>query len=100
MGSGATMIFGKDGKPGLRIESAASVTIRDSIANHLTVFRHVIVSDRAAGQSTAAAYIDGLAGCLSLVIAGGNDRTEVVETAIKTLREAIERDLRHLGRKA
>lgn len=85
-----------DGKPGLSIESAASVIARDFFSKHLRQFDFVVRFDRKAGQSTAAAYIDGLAGVLALVIAGGNDRTEVTETAIKTLRQAIERDLRHL----
>lgn len=83
---------------GLRIESAAAITLRDTITRHMEVFAHVIAADRIAGQSTAAAYIDGLAGCLALVISRNGDREGVTETAIKTLREAIERDLRHLGR--
>lgn len=87
-----------DGKPGLRMESASSVVARDMVQKHLSTFQHVIMADRVAGQSTAAAYIDGLAGCLAYVVVGQHeDRTQVVETAIKTLREAIERDLRHLG---
>ena len=86
-------------KPGLRFESAASVTLRDTIKQHMSVFYHVIRNDRIAGQSVVTAYADGLAGALALVIAGGQDRTEVTENAIKTLREGIERDLQHLGRK-
>jgi len=85
--------------PGLRIESAASVILRDTIQQHMGVFAHVIRTDRAAGQSVAAAYIDGLAGAAALVIAGGHgSRADVIETTIKTLREAINRDLQHLAR--
>lgn len=86
-----------DGKPGLRIESAASVTARDMIQNHMHTFAHVIRTDRAASQSTVAAYVDGLAGTVALTIAGGHgSRTDVIEATIKTLREAIDRDLRHV----
>ncbi len=84
---------------GLRIESAASVILRDSINKHMHVFAEVIRRDRAAGQSVSAAYIDGLAGALALVIAGGHGQSvdEVLETACKTLRESVRRDLRHLS---
>lgn len=85
--------------PGLRIESAASVILRDTIQKHMQIFAPVIRMDRAAGQSTVAAYIDGLAGSVALVVAGGHDsRMEVIEVTIKTLREAIDRDLQHLAR--
>lgn len=87
-------------KPGLSIESAASVTLRHSIQEHMRVFGHVIRTDRAGGQSTTAVYIDGLAGATALVIAGGwGDKSEVTERVIQTLREAIERDLKHLARR-
>lgn len=86
-------------KPGLSIESASSVIARDFVKKHMHVFSHVIRKDRAAGQSTAAVFIDGLAGALALVIAGGHgqSRDEVLDAACKTLREAVNRDLRHLA---
>lgn len=85
--------------PGLRIESAASVTARDMIQQHMHAFAHVIRTDRAAGQSTVAAYIDGLAGAAALVVAGGHgSRTDVIESTIAKLRECIDRDLRYLAR--
>lgn len=85
--------------PGLRIESAASVTARDMIQRHMQVFAHVIRTDRAANQSVVAAYVDGLAGAVALTITGGHgSRTDVIEAAITKLREAIDRDLRHLAR--
>jgi hypothetical protein len=88
-----------DGKPGLRIESAASVTARDMIQKHVNIFAHVIRTDRAAGQSTVAAYVDGLAGVAALTIAGGHgSRADVIEATVARLREAIDRDLRHLAR--
>lgn len=92
------MITDKDGKPGLRIESAASVTARDMITKHVTVFSHVIKHDRAASQSVVAAYVDGLAGVTALAIAGRQgSRTDVIEATIAKLREAIDRDLQHLS---
>jgi hypothetical protein len=88
-----------DGKPGLRIESAASVTARDMITKHIGVFMHVIRGDRAAGPSTAAAYVDGLAGVVALMIAGRHgSQEEVTEVTILQLRDAIKRDLQHLRR--
>lgn len=86
-----------DGKPGLRIETAASVTARDMISQHLGAFALSIRRDRMANSATAAAYIDGLAGVVALTIAGKHgSRTEVVEATIASLRNAIDRDLRHL----
>ena len=82
---------------GLRIEAAASIAARDMITKHLGAFSHAIQRDRIAGQATVAAYIDGLAGVAALVIAGGyGSKSEVIEATIKSLCEAIERDLRHL----
>lgn len=89
-----------DPKPGLRIESAASVILRDTIQQHMAIFAHVIRTDRAAGQSVAAVYIDGLAGTLALVISGtaptGQSKELIVDAVVTKLREAIDRDLRHL----
>ena len=86
-----------DGKPGLRIESAASITLRDTITEHMRVFSHVIRHDRAAGQSVTAAYVDGLAGAAALVIAGGHgSRDEVMQQLIALLQKNVDRDLRHL----
>lgn len=85
--------------PGLRIESAASVVLRDSIVKHMHVFGDVIKRDRAAGQSVVAAYIDGLAGAIALVIAGGHgSREDVVKSSNVELFKAIDRDLKHLTR--
>lgn len=82
---------------GLRIESAASVIARDTISQHLDLFAHVITRDRVAGQSVVAAYIDGLAGAVALTIAGGHgSKPEIIEATVTKLREAIERDLRHM----
>ena len=84
---------------GLRIESAASVTLRDTIIKHMQTFAHVIRRDRAANASVVAAYVDGLAGATALTIVGGHgSREDVVDAVIKSLRLAVERDLRHLVR--
>lgn len=86
-------------KPGLRIESAASVTARDMIQQHMHAFAHVISADRVASTSVVAAYIDGLAGAVSLAIAGRQaSKSEVIEATIVGLRKAIDRDLQHLAR--
>lgn len=84
---------------GLRIESAASVILRDNIQKHMQIFAHVIRHDRSANASVVAAYVDGLAGATALTIAGGHGgRTDVIDAVIKSFREAIERDLKHLAR--
>lgn len=84
---------------GLSIESASSVIARDMIFKHLHTFRHVMRTDRAASQSTIAAFADGLAGATALAIAGGlGDKNQVIEAAVAKLRDSIERDLKHLGR--
>lgn len=75
------------------------MTARDMITKHLGVFGHVIRDDRAASKSTVAAYIDGLSGAVALTVAGGHgDKHDVVEAAVRSLREAIDRDLAHVGK--
>lgn len=86
----------RDGKPGLTLETAASVILRDSIQRHMAQFAHVIRTDRATGQAVAAVYIDGLSGALALTVAGGEDLEQVLSTVRDTLRAAVIRDLRHL----
>jgi hypothetical protein len=88
-----------DGKLGLRIESAASVILRDVIKKHMQTFAHVIRDDRAANASVVAVYVDGLAGALALTIAGGHaSRDAAVELTLAKLRDSVERDLKHLRR--
>ncbi len=86
-----------DGKPGLRIETAAGVTARDMIIHHLGTFALTIRRDRVASQQTVAAYIDGLAGAVSLTIAGRHgSKEDVINATVAKLRENIDRDLSHL----
>jgi len=86
-------------KPGLSIESAASVIARDMVTKHLEVFGPAIRAERAVSQSVVSAYIDGLAGAVALTITGGHGaRNDVIEATIIKLREAIARDLMHLQR--
>lgn len=85
-------------RDGLRIESAASVTLRDTIQKHMQTFAHVIRRDRAAGASVVAVYTDGLSGAMALVVAGGyGSRHDVLRETIKKLTENFERDLRHMS---
>lgn len=92
------MIRDKDGKPGLRFETAASVTLRDTIAKHMQVFAEAIRTDRTVGQDVIAAYIDGLAGAMALVIRGGyGSREEVLSSTHHALKDALARDLAHLA---
>lgn len=88
-----------DGKLGLRVESAASVTIRQTIHHHLSIFAQVIRADRVAGKSTHAEYVNGLSGVIALLIAGGQgSKEDILNSTIEKLREYVDRDLRHLGR--
>lgn len=90
----------KDGKLGLRIESAASITARDTATQHISTFQHIIRQDRHASASTVAVYVDALAGVVALSVAGGHlSRDEAIEATVKALRDAIERDLKHVGHK-
>lgn len=84
-------------KPGLSIESAASVTLRDTLASHMITFNHVIRHDRVAGKSVHAQYVNALAGTMALMIAGGQANYDgLVEATVAKLKECIDRDLRHI----
>lgn len=84
---------------GLRIESAAGITLRDAIRNHMQIFAMVVRTDRRCGQDVVAAYVDGLAGAMALTIVGGHGSTgEIVNATVKKLREAVDRDLQYLGK--
>lgn len=86
-----------DGLPGLRIESAASVVLRDTILKHMHAFGHVIRRDRATNKAVVAAYIDGMAGAIALTVAGGFGGSEdIINATVAELRKAVARDLKHL----
>jgi len=83
---------------GLKIETAAGFTLRDAIRQHMQSFALTIRYSRSSGQAVVAAYIDGLAGAMALTIAGGHgSKEDVVNATVTKLREAVDRDLRHLG---
>jgi len=80
----------------LRIETASSVVLLDTLQQYFHAFAHAIRADRAAGQACTAAFVDGLAGTMALVIAGGHgSKEDVLESTIAKLREAVDRDLRY-----
>lgn len=84
-------------KDGLRVEAACGVIARDGVAQFFKIFGLTVRTDRAAGQSTVAAYIDALAGAVALTVAGGHgSKEEIVNATIVKLRVAVERDLHHL----
>lgn len=86
-------------KPGLSIESAASVTIRKTIRDHFRIFSYVIGKDHAAGKSTHAEYVNGLAAVIALMIAGGQgSKDDILNATAAKLRECVERDLQHIRR--
>lgn len=86
-----------DGKPGLRIETGASILARDMIAKHLGQFATVIRQDRLAARSTVTEYTNGLAGAVALVIAGGHgSKEELISATVAQFREYLDRDLKHL----
>jgi hypothetical protein len=92
------MITDKDGKPGLRQESAAAITLRDTITRHMNAFAHVIQHDREAGRAVVAAYIDGLAGAMALTVRGGHASRDEVDAGVRLqLNNALTRDLAHLA---
>ena len=84
---------------GLKIGTAAALTLRDAIRQHMHSFAFTIRTDRRSGQDVVAAYVDGLAGAVALTIAGAHgSKEDVVNATITKLREAVDRDLRHLRR--
>ena len=84
---------------GLKIETAAGVTLRDMIRQHMQSFYFVLRANRPSCQAVTAAYIDGLAGAMALTIAGDHgSKEDVVNATVTKLREAVDRDLRHLGK--
>jgi hypothetical protein len=84
---------------GLKIEHAAAVTLRDAISKHMASFAYTIRRGRHCGQSVVAAYVDGLAGAMALTIAGAHgSKEEIVNATLTKLREAVDRDLQHLGK--
>jgi hypothetical protein len=87
-------------KPGLSIESAASVILHDAIEKHMHAFSETIMRDRAAGKSVHAEYVNALAGTIALMIVGGQaNRDEIIAGTAEKLIECLERDLRMLGKK-
>ena len=85
-------------KDGLNIETAAGVVARDMITKYMESFALTIRRDKLASQTAVAAYVDGLAGALALTIAGRHgSKDDVVNATIAKLREAVNRDLTHLG---
>ena len=71
---------------------------RDWIKNYMKSFAPSIRSERATSRVASALFIDGLAGVLALTIAGrqGSEQ-QIVDATIASLRDAVKRDLRHLG---
>ena len=84
---------------GLKIETAAGVTLRDAIRQHMVTFALTISASRHTGQAVIAAYIDGLAGAMALaIVAGHASKEDVVNATLAKLREAVDRDLQYLGK--
>lgn len=84
---------------GLSIESAASVTLRDTLESHMRTFNHVIRHDHVAGKSVHAQYVNALAGTVALMIAGGQaGKDDIIAATMTKLVECIDRDLKHLGK--
>jgi hypothetical protein len=71
---------------------------RDWVKEYMKSFAAQIRTERTTSQAASALFIDGLAGVLALAIAGRQDSEEqIVDAAIASLRDAVKRDLRHLG---
>jgi len=52
-------MFGMSNENGMRLETAASVILRDAIVRHMEQFAYVIRRDRACNAAVVAAYVDG-----------------------------------------
>lgn len=89
-----------DGKPGLRLETAASIIARNFICDHFTQYGAVVRRDKITAQAVTLEFVTGLAGACALAIAGGHaSKDEILNVTIATFREYVDRDLQHLGRK-
>jgi len=85
---------------GLKIETAAEIVTRDMIRQCMDRFALTVRASRTASTGVVAAYIDGLAGAMALTIAGGHgSKDDVVKAVVTKLRECVDRDLTHLGKK-
>lgn len=86
-----------DGR-GLRVETAASVVLKQTMEQYFHAFAHVINQDRAAGKSVHAELTSALAGCVALMIAGGHGSIDdLMGGTVSKLREFVDRDLRHIA---
>jgi hypothetical protein len=71
---------------------------RDWLKIFMKSFAPFIRSERTTSQVASALFIDALAGVLALTIAGRQDsEQQIVDATIASLRNAVKRDLRHLG---
>lgn len=81
-------------KDGLRIEAASSIVALDMMQKHIAAFHFAIRADRHAAQTTVAAYTEGLAAVMALVIAGRHgSRDEVVKLTTDRLAEEVDKVL-------
>lgn len=76
----------------------ARTVARDWLRNYMEAFAPSIRKERATARASSAAFVDALAGVAALAIAGRHgSEVEVIEATITSLRNAISRDLTHLG---
>ena len=88
----------RDGLPGLSVETAAHVILRDKIKRHLTEYSDAIMRDRKTGANAVAAFVDGLAGTMAMcVISGQVSRDDCLAATVHALRKALDRDLLQLA---
>jgi hypothetical protein len=72
---------------------------RDWVKSFMKSFAPYIKSERATSKVASALFIDALAGTLALAIVGRQDsEQQIVDAVIASLRDAVKRDLRHLGK--
>ena len=88
----------KDGKPGLRLETAASVLVRTFVLDHMAKFFAILRNDRASGKAVHAEYVSALSGTIALMVSGGQgSKEDILAATYLKLREDVDKDLRHLG---
>ncbi len=76
----------------------ASKVARDWLFSYVKSFAPSIRRERATSQAVSAVFIDGLAAVTAFTIAGRHGgKDEVIEATMKSLREAIDRDVMYLG---
>lgn len=84
-------------RPGMNLETAASIVLRDTIHEYFSQFAFVIRGHRDVATSVISEFRNGMAGSIALAIAGGHaSKDDILAAEFAKLKEYVERDLSRL----